>query len=164
MLKKTCAAGGVAIAATAGILLTGSPASAQGPTLVQGHHRGHHVRIVSTNRNHNRNVNLNRNKVIVRVRVHNRNNNMAVSGNRGGCCSDGFFRRDGFRRDGLGRDGFFRPSGFSLNRGCCGTFDDDFGRGRRGFGRGDRVRAGDVSVNLGRSDVFRGFGRDRLDD
>jgi hypothetical protein len=135
VLKKTSAAGSVAIAATAGILFTGSPASAQGPALVQGHHR-HHFHVVSSNRN--RNLNLNKNRVVVRVRVHNRNNNVAVANNRG-------FRDVGFRRD-----GFFRGSG------CCGnrSFDDDFGGGRFG---GDFIRSGDVSVSLAPSR----FGRDR---
>lgn len=156
MLKKTCAAGGVAIAATAGILLTGSPASAQGPALVQGHHRGHHIRVVSANRNHNRNLNLNRNRVVVRVRVHNRNNNVAVANNRNFGRRDGFFRGGGFfGRDGIGDGFFFR------NRGCCRRFRDDGDGlgGLGGFDRGDRVRAGDVSVRLGRSRVFDGFDR-----
>ncbi|MCO5996214.1 hypothetical protein [Actinoallomurus rhizosphaericola] len=123
MLKTTSAAGGLAIAAaTAGILLTGSPASAQALT-GHGHHRwGSYHRYVASHRvfsrNHNRNINVTR--VVVPVRVINRNNNVAVARNvnrpnrffgGGGCCNrfgrdgflgDGFVRRDGF----LGRDGF----------------------------------------------------------
>jgi hypothetical protein len=153
VLKKTSAAGSVAIAATAGILFTGSPASAQG--LVQGHHRGHHIHVASSN--HNRNLNRNRNRVVVRVRIHNRNNNVAVANNRNRS-DGGFFRRDGFRRD-----GFFR------NSSCCNRdrFDDDDFDGRR-FGRGvDRIRDGGDSVRVGPRDTFigsRGDGDDFDDD
>jgi hypothetical protein len=106
VLKTTSAAGGLVIAAaTAGVLLTGSPASAQ---VSLGH--GHHW----SSRHHNRNVNVNRNRIIVRVRVHNRNNNIAVARNegvrrhrffdRGDCC----FRHRGFDDDGfIGRGRFF---------------------------------------------------------
>jgi hypothetical protein len=127
VLRTTSAAGGLIIAAaTAGILLTGSPASAQAPT---GHHWSSHHR--------NRNVNVNRNRIIVRVKVHNRNNNIAVAKNdgvgnrrfvgRGDCC---------FRHRGFDDDGIFGP----------GRFFGDRDGGATAVIRGDDVfaRAGDA--------------------
>jgi hypothetical protein len=138
VLKTTSAAGGlVAAAATAGILLTGSPASAQVPTW-HGHHR-------FSSHNHNRNVNVNR--IVVRVRVHNRNNNVAIARNEG-FRRNRFFDRDCcFRRfDGLRR--------FDLRRFDRRRFDDDDDFGRDGFFDGGRrfddggvfARAGDATA------------------
>ncbi|GAA4636011.1 hypothetical protein GCM10023196_083990 [Actinoallomurus vinaceus] len=142
MLKKTSAAGGLVVAATAaGILLTGSPASAQVPTW-HGHHRwsSHHH-----NRNANRNVNVNRNRIIVRVRVHNRNNNIAVARN------DNFGFRFRRHRD-FDRDCCFRRTRF--------RDDDDGFIGRRRFLDGDRdgaravIRGDDVFARAGDALAF----------
>src|SRR5258708_1455644 len=86
--KKTCALASLAVAATAGVLLSGSPASAQS-TLVQGHR--HH----SVNRNSNWNRNRNHNRVVVRVNVHNSNRNVAVADRERGDEDFGLFRNRG---------------------------------------------------------------------
>lgn len=132
VLKTTSAAGGLAVAATAaGILLTGSPASAQLPT---GH--GHHH---WSSHSHNRNINVNRQRIIVRVRVHNRNNNIAVARN------EGFEARR-----------FENRRFFDRRRGCCNRFDDDDGFIGRGRFFGDRdggtravIRGDDVFAQAG---------------
>ncbi|GAA0366429.1 hypothetical protein NE235_02715 [Actinoallomurus spadix] len=153
MLKTTSAAGGLVIAAaTAGILLTGSPASAQAPTW-HGHHRWGHRYVAShrvISRNHNRNRNINVTRVIVPVRVINRNNNVAVARNRnagfgpnrfwggGGCCNR--FGRDGFLGNGFLGDGFLGRGRFLDRDG----FDDGVTAivGRRGT----FARAGDATA------------------
>jgi hypothetical protein len=120
--KKTCTLAGLAVAAAAGVLITGSPAYAG--ALVQGH-RHHH----SWNRNAN--FNRNHNRVVVRVINHNVNTAFA----------------DHERDD--GDFGFFRRCHFGCNRfNRFDRFDDDreFDRDDRGdnivvgndFGRRDR--------------------------
>ncbi|MEV5704550.1 hypothetical protein [Actinoallomurus sp. NPDC052274] len=142
VLKTTSVAGGlIAAAATAGILLTGSPASAQVPTW-HGHHR-------FSSHNHNRNRNVNVNRIIVRVRVHNRNNNVAIARN------EGFQPRRFFGR------GFVDRGFVDRGRGCCRRFDDDddfIGRGRffgdRDGGATAVIRGGDVFARAGDARAF----------
>ncbi|GLY74812.1 hypothetical protein [Actinoallomurus iriomotensis] len=77
MLKKTAAAAGLMITATAGVLATCAPAFAA-PALA-GHSQTHLVA------NHNRNWNGSENENFnhIRLRLHNRNNNIAVARTRG---------------------------------------------------------------------------------
>ncbi len=78
MLKKTCATGGLVLAAAAGALFTSSPVSAQVPTWGGGC-CGSHFR--SFSRHHNSNWNGNENSSLNHIRLHinNRNNNIAVA-------------------------------------------------------------------------------------
>ncbi|GAA4505627.1 hypothetical protein GCM10023191_061610 [Actinoallomurus oryzae] len=77
MLKKTAAAAGLLITATAGVLVTCAPAFAA-PTLA-GHSQTHLVMNHNRNWNGSENENLNH----IRLRLHNRNNNIAVARTRG---------------------------------------------------------------------------------
>lgn len=77
MLKKTAAAAGLLITATAGALVTCAPAFAS-PTLA-GHSQTH----LATNHNRNWNGSENENLNHIRLRIHNRNNNIAVARTRG---------------------------------------------------------------------------------
>jgi hypothetical protein len=73
VLKKTAAAAGLLITATAGALVTCSPAFAA-PALA-GHSQTHLVSNKNRNWNGSENENLNH----IRLRIHNRNNNIAVA-------------------------------------------------------------------------------------
>jgi hypothetical protein len=104
VLKKTCATGVVALAATAGALVTSSPASAQARTWGGGG--------CCSRFSHHRNFNFNQNDIFtdIPIRVHNRNNNIAIARNN----QEQEERQGRFRR--FGRDGLFE-GGFG--------FDDD---------------------------------------
>jgi hypothetical protein len=129
--KKTCVLAGLAVAATGGVLLSGSPAHAQSD-LVQGH-RHHHYRHYSSNRNTN--WNRNHNRVVVRVNVHNSNHNVAVADREREDEDFGFFRHRGCgSRCGFERDGF------------RGRDDDDRDEG------GDRIIVGNDIRSLGARD------------
>lgn len=80
VLKKTCATGGLLLAAAAGALFTSSPVSAQVPTWGGGC-CGAHSSFRSFSRHHNRNWNGNENSNLNHIRLHlnNRNNNIAVA-------------------------------------------------------------------------------------
>jgi hypothetical protein len=78
VLKKTCVAGGILIATTAGAMITSLPAFAATPSwggCCSSSHSSffHHAR--NRNWNGNESENLNR----IRLRIHNRNNNIAVA-------------------------------------------------------------------------------------
>ena len=140
MLKKTCALAGLALATAGGVLLTGSPASAQG-TLAQWHHHRHHYGHYSSHRNVNINRNRNHNRVVVRVNVRNRNNNIAFAGR----------ERERFHENDFG---LFRRCHFGCgNR--FGRFGDDefrgggFGRDRDDDDRGDTIIVGNDFRALG---------------
>jgi hypothetical protein len=80
VLKKTCATGGLVLAAAAGALFTSSPVSAQVPTWGGGC-CGSHSSFRHFSRHHNRNWNGNENSNLNHIRLHinNRNNNIAVA-------------------------------------------------------------------------------------
>jgi hypothetical protein len=82
VLKKTCATGGLIVAAAAGALVTSLPASAQVPTWGGGWGCcGSHSSFRHFSRHHNRNFNANENENFNHIRLHinNRNNNIAVA-------------------------------------------------------------------------------------
>src|SRR3954462_1354772 len=70
VLKKTCATGGVVLAAARGALFPSSPVSAQVPTWGGGGCCGAHSSFRHFSRHHNRNWNGNENANLNRIRLH----------------------------------------------------------------------------------------------
>ena len=78
MLKKTCVAGGMLIATTAGAMITSLPAFAATPSW-GGCCSSSHSKFIHHARNRNWNGNESENLNRIRLRIHNRNNNIAVA-------------------------------------------------------------------------------------
>src|SRR4051812_13077475 len=80
VLKKTCATGGLVLAAAAGALFTSSPVSAQVPTWGGGC-CGSHSSFRHFSRHHNRNRNGDENEKSKHIKLHpnNPHNNIAVA-------------------------------------------------------------------------------------
>ena len=78
MLKKTCVAGGMLIATTAGTVITSLPAFAEMPSW-GGCCSSSHSRFFHNARNRNWNGNESENLNHIRLHLNNRNNNIAVA-------------------------------------------------------------------------------------
>jgi hypothetical protein len=79
VLKKTCVAGGMLIATTAGAIITSLPAFAAAPSFGGGCCSSSHSRFGHFSRNRSWNGNENESLNRIRLRIHNRNNNIAVA-------------------------------------------------------------------------------------